>query len=69
MDVISIWHLKCERKQCWDSLEGPGDILIEQALKFEFSASNNQSKYESLIVGMVFALEMKASRMKAKSDS
>lgn len=25
-------------------LEGPGDMLIKKALKFEFKASNNQAK-------------------------
>ena len=30
-------------------LEGPGDILIEQSLRFEFKASNNQAEYEALI--------------------
>jgi len=30
-------------------LEGPGDVLIEQSLRFEFKASNNQAEYEALI--------------------
>jgi len=30
-------------------LEGPGDLLIEQSLRFEFKASNNQAEYEALI--------------------
>lgn len=50
-------------------LEGPRKILIEQLLKFEFRDSNNQVKYESLIVGMTIALEMGASRSKLKNDS
>lgn len=47
-------------------LEGPCDILIEQALKFKFTAINNQEECEALII---LALEMGASRMNAKIDS
>ena len=50
-------------------LEGPGYILIEHALKFEFIASNNKATYGAHIVGMVLTLDMGASRLKAKSDS
>ena len=31
-------------------LEGPNDVLIEQALRFAFKASNKQAEYEALIV-------------------
>lgn len=50
-------------------LKGPGDILIEQALKLDFTTSNNQAEYEALIVGMILSLEMGASRLKTKTDS
>jgi len=50
-------------------LEGPGDILIEQPLRFEFKASNNQAEYEALIAGMNLAAEMGAENLRAKSDS
>lgn len=50
-------------------LEGPGDILIEHALKFKFTASNNQEEYESLNFGIIFTLEMGALGLKAKIDS
>ncbi|MCI47478.1 gag-pol polyprotein, partial [Trifolium medium] len=30
-------------------LEGPDGVLIEQSLRFEFRASNNQAEYEALI--------------------
>ena len=32
-------------------LEGPDGVLIEQALRFAFKASNNQAEYEALIAG------------------
>lgn len=50
-------------------LEGPNDLLIEQSLRFEFKASNNQVEYEALIAGMVLAQEMGAENLRAKSDS
>lgn len=50
-------------------LEGPNDLLIEQSLRFEFKASNNQAEYEALIVGMNLAKEMGADNLMARSDS
>jgi len=50
-------------------LEGPNGVLIEQALRFTFKASNNQAEYEALIAGMLLAKEMGAQSLLAKSDS
>jgi len=50
------------------TLEGP-NVLIEQALRFAFKASNNQVEYEALIAGMLLAKEMGAQSLLAKSDS
>jgi len=50
-------------------LEGPGDNLIEQSLRFEFKASNNQAEYEALIAGMNLAAKMGVEKLRAKSDS
>jgi len=50
-------------------LEGPNGVLIEQALRFAFKASNNQAEYEALIAGMLLAKEMGAQSLVAKSDS
>ncbi|XP_068474810.1 uncharacterized protein [Phaseolus vulgaris] len=50
-------------------LEGPNGVLIEQALRFAFKASNNQVEYKALIVGMLLAKEMGAQNLLAKSDS
>ena len=36
---------------------GPNGLLIEQALRFAFKASNNQAEYEALIAGMLLAKE------------
>ena len=50
-------------------LEGPDGLLIEQALRFGFKASNNQAEYEALIAGMLLAKEMGARELLEKSDS
>jgi len=50
-------------------LEGPNGLLIEQALRFAFKASNNQAEYEALIVGMLLAKEMGVQSLLAKRDS
>lgn len=50
-------------------LEGPRDTLIEQTLKLEFNANNNQAEYEALIAKMILALEIVGFRLKAKVDS
>jgi len=49
-------------------LEGSNRVLIEQALRFAFKASNNQAKYEALIAGMLLAKEMDAQSLLVKSD-
>jgi len=44
-------------------------LLIEEALKFSFKASNNQAKCEALVVGMLLAKELGAQSLLVKSDS
>ncbi|XP_068492042.1 uncharacterized protein [Phaseolus vulgaris] len=50
-------------------LEGLNGLLIEQALRFAFKASNNKSEYEALIARMLLTKEMGAKSLLAKSDS
>ena len=50
-------------------MEGSNGLLIEQALRFAFKASNNQAEYEALTAGMLLAKEMGARSLLAKSDS
>ncbi|XP_068476610.1 uncharacterized protein [Phaseolus vulgaris] len=50
-------------------LEGPNGMLIEQALRFAFKASNNQAEYEAPIAGMLLAKEMGVQSLLANSDS
>jgi len=50
-------------------LEGPDEIVIEQALKFEFKTSNNQAEYEAIIAGLHLAQELEITKLICKSDS
>jgi len=44
-------------------LEGPGNILVKQALKFEFRASNNQVEYEAIRAGLNLAIDLDVKRL------
>ena len=44
-------------------LDGPDGIQVEQSLRFNFKASNNQAEYEALIAGMTLASEMEAKHL------
>ena len=50
-------------------LEGPGDLLIEQALQFAFKATNNQAKYEVILADLSLAHDLGARKVTCKSDS
>src|ERR1044072_975422 len=50
-------------------LQGPDEIQVEQSLRFNFMASNNQAEYEALIAGMSLASEMEALQLLIRSDS
>jgi len=50
-------------------LEGSKGLLIEQALRFAYKASNNQAEYEALIVERLLAKELGARSLLVKSDS
>ena len=44
-------------------LEGPNDVTLEHAIKLNFKASNNQPKYEALIVALKLAREVWAKKL------
>jgi len=50
-------------------LEGPGDILVEQSLRFNFKTSNNQAEYEAIIAGLNLARDVGAKKLLCKTDS
>jgi len=39
-------------------LEGPGYLIIEKLLRFEFKTSNNQVEYEALLAELELAWDM-----------
>jgi len=49
-------------------LEGPGEFLVEQSLRFGFKTSNNQAEYEVLIAGLELARDMGAKDIVCRSD-
>ena len=50
-------------------LEGPEDLLVEQALQFSFKATNNQAEYETILAGLNLANDLGAREVTCKSDS
>jgi len=50
-------------------LEGPREIVIEQAMKFEFKTSNNQVEYEAIIASLHMVIELEITNIICKSDS
>src|ERR1044072_8335027 len=47
----------------------PEEAEIEQCLKFEFKASNNQAEYEAMITGLTMALDLGVTNLIVNSDS
>lgn len=50
-------------------LSSPEEIVTEQALRFNFKASNNEAEYEALLKGLKLAHELGVQHLKAFSDS
>ena len=50
-------------------MEGPGEIVVEQALKFEFKTLNNHAKYEAITVSLYLANELEVTKLTCRSDS
>jgi len=50
-------------------LEGPSDLLVEQALQFAFKETNNQAEYEAILAGLNLAHDLNAREVTCKSDS
>ena len=47
----------------------PGKVVIEKSLRLDFSATNNEAKYEALLEGMVMVQRMGGKSIKLFSDS
>nr|XP_010925988.1 uncharacterized protein LOC105048391 [Elaeis guineensis] len=50
-------------------LFGPEGFITEYALRFNFSATNNEAEYEALIVGLKIAKELGVQKLKIHTDS
>nr|KYP61307.1 Retrovirus-related Pol polyprotein from transposon 17.6 [Cajanus cajan] len=50
-------------------LESPSGITLEQSLRFDFWASNNQAEYEALLAGMRLVAEMGVRKIICWTDS
>ena len=50
-------------------MESPRGEEISYAVKFEFTATNNQAEYEALITGLELAKSVKTDRVKIRTDS
>jgi len=69
MDTICRWVVQQTSCSASVVLEGPGDLLIEQALQFAFKATNNQVEYENILAGLSLAHDLGAHVVTCKSDS
>ena len=50
-------------------LISPEKVVIEKSLRLDFSATNNEAKYEALLVGMAMVQRMGGKSIKLFSDS
>lgn len=50
-------------------MQSPIEELIEQAICFSFFAFNNETKYETVLVGLDLALILVVAKLEIKSDS
>ena len=47
----------------------PEKIIIEKSLRLDFSATNNEVEYETLLIGMAMVQRMSGKLVKVFSDS
>ena len=50
-------------------MQSPTSELVEQAIRLNFFTSNNEAKYEIVLVGLDLALTLAATRLQIRSDS
>ena len=50
-------------------LISPERIMIEKSLRFDFSTTNNEAEYETLLVGMIMVQKMSEKTMEVLPDS
>ena len=50
-------------------LTSPKKVIIEKSLRLDFSATNNEAKYEAILIGMAMVPRMGGKSIKVCSDS
>ena len=50
-------------------LKSPEKVIIEKSLRLDFSATNNEAEYETLMMGMAMVQRMGGKSVKVFSDS
>ncbi|XP_020204018.1 uncharacterized protein LOC109789467 [Cajanus cajan] len=50
-------------------LEGPNDMMLELAIKFDFRDTNNQAEYEALLAGLRLANDVSVKKLRCCGDS
>ena len=50
-------------------MRSPEKIIIEKSLRLDFSATNNEAEYETLLIGMAMVQRMSGKLVKVFSDS
>nr|GEU94497.1 reverse transcriptase domain-containing protein [Tanacetum cinerariifolium] len=69
------WTLFTDGSSCVDGsgagliLTNPGGVEFTYALRFQFTASNNESEYEALVAGLRIATQMRVKKVQVNVDS
>lgn len=69
MDLVCPWFIKFLRVRTRLILTRPEGDIVEYALWFEFSATNNEVEYEASIVGLRTTKEVGAQHLTTFNDS
>ncbi|GAV78808.1 RVT_3 domain-containing protein [Cephalotus follicularis] len=70
-----LWKLSVDGSSCVSesgaglALTNPYGWTLEYTLRFWFKATNNEAKWEALIVGLTIAKHLKVQKIEASSDS
>ena len=75
LDGLNWWTLNVDEasRQTWSGiglqLKSSAREKIEQAIRFGFSASNNELEYEAILAGIEFAAVVSVGKLLIQSDS
>ncbi|XP_057452622.1 uncharacterized protein LOC130744455 [Lotus japonicus] len=51
------------------TLQGLGELVLKQSLRFQFKTRNNQAEYEALVAGLKLAIEVQIDSLVVRTDS